>query len=104
MGNKLASIELRWLVSELKQFEGSWLDQVYDLPITAAAAAKSGKALVLQLSISEGKRFLVCLAPSSLFFSSKKPATAEKPGGFCGFLRHHLGNAKLVSVLQPGSE
>ncbi|MBI2549687.1 NFACT family protein [Candidatus Woesearchaeota archaeon] len=102
MRNQIAAIELRTLVSELKQLEGSWLDQVYELQ--QPAAAKPGKSIVLQLNTSEGKRFLVCLAPSSLFFSSKKPATAEKPGGFCSFLRHHLGNARLASVLQPGSE
>ncbi|MBI2580889.1 NFACT family protein [Candidatus Woesearchaeota archaeon] len=102
MKNQLASVELRMLVSELKQLEGSWLDQVYELQ--QPAAAKPGKSIVLQLSTSEGKKFLACLAPSALFFSLKRPATAEKPGGFCSFLRHHLGNAKLVSVLQPGSE
>ncbi|MBI2140866.1 NFACT family protein [Candidatus Woesearchaeota archaeon] len=101
MRNQIAAIELRALVGELKQLEGSWLDQVYDLE---AAEAKPGKALVFQLNKSEGKRFLVCLAPSSVFFSVNKPATAEKQSGFCSTLRHHLGNARLVSISQPGSE
>ncbi len=102
MKSQLASVELRMLVGELKQLEGSWLDQVYDLE--AAAAKGKGKELVLQLLTSEGKRWLVCLAPSAVFFSSKKPATAESPGSFCSLLRHHLGNAKLVSISQFGSE
>lgn len=101
MRNQLASIELRVLVSELKQLESSWVSQVYEL---GSAGVKPGKALVFQLSKSESKRFLVCLAPSAVFFSLVKPQTSEKPGGFCSILRQHLGNAKLVSVSQLGSE
>ncbi len=102
MRNQLASVELRVLVGELKQLEGSWVSQVYELE---AAVVKSGKALAFQLSKSEGsKRFLVCLAPSAVFFSPVKPQTSEKQGGFCSMLRQHLGNAKIVSVSQLGSE
>lgn len=111
MRNQLAAIELKMLVGELKRLEGCWLDQVYDLAAaqaTAAATAKVGKGLgkglVLQFSTSEGKSFIVCSAPSAAFMSSRKPATAESPGSFCSLLRHHLSNAKLVSISQPGSE
>ena len=102
MKNQLASIELRALVSELKQLEGSWVGQVYEL--AAANSKKGGKEIVLQLGTSEGKRYLVCLAPSAMFSSKARPATSEKPGGFCSLLRHHLGNAKIVSISQLGSE
>ncbi len=101
MRNQLASIELRVLVSELKQLENSWVSQVYELE---AAGVKPGKALVFQLSKSEGKRCLICLVPSAVFFSPVKPTTSERPGGFCSILRQHLGNAKLVSIGQLGSE
>ncbi len=101
MKNQLASIELRVLVSELRQLEGSWVGQVYDLQ---AAAVKPGKALVFQLNNSEGRKYLVCLAPSVVFSSAAKPAATEKPGSFCSMLRHHLGNAWLVSISQLGSE
>ncbi|MBI2143089.1 NFACT family protein, partial [Candidatus Woesearchaeota archaeon] len=119
MRNQLASIELRVLVSELKQLENSWLSQVYEL--AAANSKKGGKGIVLQLRIgvrpiahsamggivstSEGnKRFLVIAAPSAVFSAVSKPETAEKPGGFCGMLRQHLGNVRLISVSQLGSE
>ncbi len=101
MRNQLAAIELRTLVSELKQLENSWVSQVYELE---AAGVKPGKALVFQLSASEGKKFLVCLVPSAVFFSLVKPQTSERPGGFCSMLRKHLGNAKIVSIGQLGSE
>lgn len=101
MQNQLASIELRVLVSELKQLENSWLSQIYELE---AARVKPGKALVFQLNKSENRKYLVCLAPSAVFFSSIKPSTTEKPGGFCSVLRHHLENAKLLSISQLGSE
>lgn len=106
MRNQLAAIELKMVVGELKWLEGSWLDQIYDLP-SAAAEGKGrvkGKAIVLQLSTSEGKRFVVCVAPSAAFMSLRKPAVSESPGSFCSLLRHHLGNAKLVSISQLGSE
>ncbi len=102
MRNQLAAIELRSLVSELKQLEGSWLDQVYDLH--KPAVAKPGKTIVMQLSTSEGKRFIVCVAPYAAFMSSRKPAVLEGLSSFCRLLRHHLANAKLVSVSQMGSE
>ncbi len=101
MKNQLASIELRVLMGELKQLENSWVSQVYELE---ASGVKPGKALVFQLSKSESKACLVCLAPSAIFFSPVKPQTSEKPGGFCSSLRQHLGNAKLASISQLGSE
>lgn len=101
MRNQLASVELRVLVSELKQLENSWVSQVYGLE---ASGVKPGKALVFQLGKSESRRYLVCLAPSAVFSLSVKPRAAEKPGSFCSVLRQHLGNAKLISISQLGSE
>ena len=102
MKNQLAAIELRVLVGEFQQLAGSRLEQVYDLAESPVAA--KGKSLALQFGISEGKAFLVCLAPSAIFLSTARPATSESPGGFCSILRHHLGNSRVVSISQPGSE
>lgn len=101
MRNQLASVELRVLADELKQLESSRVSQVYELE---AAGVKPGKALVFQLSKSEGKKYLICLVPSAVFFSRAKPATSEKQGGFCSMLRQHLDNARLTSISQLGSE
>lgn len=101
MRNQLASIELKVLAGELKQLEGSRIGSIYDL---AAATGSSGKSLAFQLGSEGAKRFLVCLAPSAVFSSVAKPETAEKPGGFCSMLRQRLGNARLITVSQLGSE
>lgn len=103
MKNQLAAIELKVLVQEFKQLEGAWLEKVYDAAV--GAAVKAGKGIVLQLGKSEGiKRFLACLSPFAVFCTAAKPAVSEGPGGFCSFLRHHLGNARLASIRQLGFE
>ncbi len=99
MKNQLASIELMVLVGELKQLENSRLDRAYDLQ-----GGSAGKHLVFQLTSEGKKRFLVCLAPSAIFFSAQKPQVSEQPGSFCASLRKHLDNARLVSISQAGSE
>ncbi len=101
MENQLSAIELRVLVSEFQQLSGARLEQVYDLQ---GGRVKAGKAIALQIGRSEGRRFLVCLAPFCVFVSTAKPAANEAPGGFCSFLRHHLGGAMLLSISQLGSE
>ena len=100
MKNQLAALELRALVSELQPLANSRLDQVYDL---AGNISEPGKRLVFQLSTSEAKRFFVAVAPYGVFASLSKPDT-EGPGSFCSLLRHHLENARLLSISQLGSE
>ena len=102
MKNQLAAIELRVLLGEFQHLVGARMEKVYD--IRAASQASPGKALAFQLGKSEGKSFMVCLAPSAVFFSPAKPSAEVSPGGFCSFLRHHLGNARLLSISQSGSE
>ncbi len=117
MQNQLAALELRVLVGEFQQLVGSRMDQVYDL---AGSVSEKGKCLVFQLSISESthrdspgdtlnqlqsnKRFFVCVAPFAVFSSASRPETVQGPGSFCSLLRHHLENAKLLSISQLGSE
>ena len=116
MQNQLAAIELRVLVGEFQQLVGSRLDQVYDL---AGSVSENGKRLVLQLSISESKHrdspgnsnqlqsnkcFFACVAPFAVFSSASRPETVQGPGSFCSLLRHHLENAKLISISQLGCE
>ena len=100
MKNQLAALELKALASELQQLAGSRLDQVYDL---VGNISEPGKRLVFQLATSESKRFLVAVAPFGVFASPSRPNT-EGPGSFCSLLRHHLENARLLSISQLGSE
>lgn len=134
MRNQLAAIELRVLVNEFGQLAGSRLGQVYDLQAASGVAGKAlvfqfnagsegthrdspdgaspalaGLHSRLQptCAFSQWRNcqcFLACLVPSSVFFSLRKPRTSESPSGFCSFLRHRLGNARLASARQLGSE
>lgn len=102
MKNQLASIELSVLVSEFQHLVGAWMERVYD--VQAGGLVRPGKALAFQLGKSERKTFLVGIVPMAVFASASKPSVEVSPGGFCSLLRHHLDNAKLVSVGQRGSE
>ncbi len=103
MKNQLASVELKVLVGEFQQLKGARLEKVYDL--NATAGGKAGKSVVLQLNKSEGRKlFMVLLAPSAVFFSASKPELSEDQSRLCSILRHHLDNARLVSINQLASE
>ncbi len=63
--------------------------------------------LILTLATSQGQKKLLISAGASLplvYFTEKtKPAPMTAPG-FCMLLRKHIGNARIISVTQPGLE
>ena len=95
MKKNLSSIELHFLLPELKQLVDQRIDKIYH---------PTKQELVIQFHVTgKGKRILRLIAGKFIYFTqSKEPA--DNPSGFCMFLRKHLSNARLKSVHQLESE
>jgi len=86
-------LEIHYLVNEFQFLVGARVDNIY-----------SGDDFIFQLFVSGKGKELIRVVPGKMIYltSSKKPA--GEPSGFCMFLRKHLGNARLKSIRQLGSE
>jgi len=91
----LASLELHYIVDELRFLVGGRVDNIYN---------PKKEELILQMFVSgKGKQILRIISGKLLYLASSK-GIASEPSGFCMFLRKHLGNNRLKSVRQLGSE
>jgi len=91
----LTSLELHFLVKELQFLIGGRIDNIYN---------PKKEELILQLFVSgRGKQILRIVSGKLIYLVSSRES-AEEPSGFCMFLRKHLGNSRLKSVKQLGSE
>ena len=92
MKAELSSLDLHFLVQELKSLINGKIDQIY----------QSGKdELVLQThSASLGKKILRILPGGLVYLASTKPETPIRPPGFCTYLRKYLKNARIREVKQ----
>lgn len=95
MKTKITSIELHNIVNELQFLVGGRIDNIY---------TPAKEELILQMHVSgKGKQILRVISGKLIYLASeKKPA--EEPSGFCMFLRKYLGNSRLRSIKQIGSE
>ena len=90
----LSSIELHYMVQELKQLEGSRVDTIYQ---------KGKEEFLFQLFKSgDGKKLLKVVVGKSLFLASMKEEMGSQ--GFCMLLRKHLEGAFLDSLAQVEPE
>ncbi len=95
MKANLASLELHYIVDELQFLVGGRVDNIYN---------PKKEELILQMFVSgKGKQILRIISGKLLYLASSK-RDASEPSGFCMFLRKHLGNSRLKSVNQLGSE
>ena len=95
MKSQISSIDLHYLVSEMKIIEGGRLDKIYH---------PKKEELIMQFHVKEkGKQILRIISGKFAFLSEHKESY-DAPSGFCMFLRKNLGNSKLKSIEQVGSE
>ncbi len=91
MKTQLASLDMYFVLKELKDLEGSKVDRIYN---------NSKEEIYIQLYQSNvGKKVLRVIVGKTIFLSGEKSAD-EKPSGFCAFLRKHLEGKFLDSVEQ----
>ncbi len=88
---QISSLDLHFLVKELKELEGSRADRIYS----------SGKEeIYIQLHKSSvGKKIIRVLIGKSIFAAEAK-SIDETPSGFCMFLRKHLEGKFFDSIEQ----
>ena len=95
MKKDLSSLEIHFILKELKLLVDQKIDQIYH---------PDKKELLLQFHVTgKGKHILRIIAGKYLFLTETKEEYGE-PSGFCMFLRKHLGNSRLRSINQLGSE
>jgi predicted ribosome quality control (RQC) complex YloA/Tae2 family protein len=91
----LSSIEVHHMVSELKQLEGSRVDNIYQ---------KGKEEFLFQLFKSnEGKKLLKAVVGKSLFLTSFKEEMGSS-SGFCMMLRKYLEGSFLEAIEQVEPE
>ena len=91
MKKQISSLDLHYLVKELKELENSRIDKIYN---------PEKELLIFSLFKSnEGKRLLQVNIGQSIFLADKKE-TAEELLGFGQLLRKHIDGYFLVSVEQ----
>lgn len=88
----LSSIDLYFLVRELKQLEGLRLDKIYQLDTNH---------FLFQF---QNKKYLVIRLPGQASLASKKPETPERLKSKAAELRKIFGNQKLNKIEQVRSE
>ncbi len=94
MKGEYSSLDLYYLIKELKLIIGSKIDKVFQ---------KENK-VVFQLHSSDlGKRYLCILLPGFIWLSTKKEDFSEVEN-FSMSLRKHLTNARIVKIEQMGFE
>ncbi|MAH32908.1 hypothetical protein CL615_00800 [archaeon] len=91
MVKQLSSVDMHFLVKELKELEGSRVDKIYN---------KGKEEVYIQVHKSgAGKKIIRIIVGKDIFLSSSKD-TDESPSGFCMMLRKHLENMFIDSISQ----
>ncbi len=91
MKNQLASLEVAAIIKELQFLIGGKIDKIFQ-PVS--------NELLLQLHVSNhGKQLLKIIAGKAIYLTKHK-TNAEKPPGFCMYLRKYLTNSRIREVNQ----
>ena len=95
MKTNFTSLELHYIVDELQPLVDGKVDNVYN---------PEKDEFILQIHVpNKGKQMIRIISGKVLYLASgKKPG--EEPSGFCMFLRKYLGNSRIRSISQIGSE
>ena len=94
MKTQLASLEVNYLVKELKILVNSRVDKIFQT---------GKKEFYFQFYVSSVGKKILRITDKLIYLTEKKPAITEPPG-FCMFLRKQLDNSRLKSVKQKESE
>lgn len=93
----LSSLDLYFLIKELKSLEKAHLDKVYQ-----GEGDQKGD-FTFQLN-KQGKYLLRFMLPSLMYLTPTKPDYGKMPGHFATFLRRNLGNARIHKIEQQAFE
>jgi len=97
MKNEISSLELYYLIRELKVLEGSKIDRIYH-------QKNNPKEMTICCHVtSQGKSFLKMLLPGIIFIDDAKDA-ADSPTGFGMMLRKYLEGARIKTIEQKDFE
>jgi predicted ribosome quality control (RQC) complex YloA/Tae2 family protein len=97
MKNEISSLELYYLIRELKALEGSKIDRIYH-------QKNNSKEMTICCHVTnQGKFFLKILLPGLIFIDDAKDA-ADSPTGFGMMLRKYLEGARIKSIEQKDFE
>jgi predicted ribosome quality control (RQC) complex YloA/Tae2 family protein len=97
MKNEISSLELYYLIKELKALEGSKIDRIYH-------QKNNSKELTICCHVTgQGKSFLKILLPGIIFMDDAKDA-ADSPTGFGMMLRKYLEGSRIKSIEQKDFE
>jgi len=95
MARELSSLELRHLVNEFDILKDAKINKIFH---------PQKKEFLFQLHLPNiGKKILNIKLPNLIYLSDEK-GEFDQPSGFCMFLRKHLTNARIRSVMQKGFE
>lgn len=90
MRREMTSLDLKFLLNELRNLNGGRIDKVY----------QKGKMIRLQVYIQTGGAFELFYEPNKIFVTDYKRTAPKYPEGFCMFLRKNLANQKIVDFRQ----
>ena len=94
MKTQLTSLEVNYLIKELKILVNSRIDKIFQ-------AGK--KEFYFQFYVSGVGKKILRITDKLVYLTARKPAISEPPG-FCMFLRKQLDNSRLKSVKQKEPE
>lgn len=95
MKKELSSLEVHYLVKELKAIENSRIDRIYQ-PVK--------ETLILQLHKTGVGKMLLRVSGKFIYLTDFKEENPQTPLGFCTYLRKKLSNAVLKEIRQLHSE
>ena len=96
MKNQLSAYEVGYVVKEIQYLTEGKIARVYQPRFNM---------VVLQIHVpNKGKQFLTTYLPGFLYLSEGKEDSPLKQFRFCGLLRKHIENNRIVSIEQKGFE
>lgn len=95
MAIELSSMDLHYLIQELKFLECSKVDKI---------TQPNKEEVVIQFYVTNKGKQALKISQHLIYLTSKKQETAEKLFGFCSALRKYLANSRLESINQVNSE
>ena len=96
MKKGLSAIEIRYLVSELKELEGSKVAKIFQ--------PQRNEVYIQFYSAKTGKRMLRIIIPGFIFLTDFKEESPQRPHGFLQSLRKWLEESRLKEIKQDGFE
>lgn len=90
MRTELSSLDLLFLLSELRFLVGGRIEKIY----------QKNKNIRIEVHLAEKGTFEIYYEPGKIFISEYKRKSEEVPESFCLFLRKHLSGQRIVNVRQ----